>query len=298
LSCTPTPGRLHLSVTGGPAGPVSLDTETPDNLAAAALPAETGATVTAGPVNGWCELIEKVGWAAGRDPALPTLAVVRLVREPGAVLRVEATDSYRTHRAGWAEPTDIAVDTLMPADAVGRAVRLLTGGDPTGQLTVHVDAEHIHWRTGRVRITARAQPGTYPDLEAAREQVLADADVTFTVDRAATLAALTTAGRLAAATGDGRVGIHPRVADHTAEVTVDGRGPVPAWRTVVRLGEATGPVHPLQFNPRYARQAFAFLDGPTVSVAAATGRRAVHLQSGHRHALVMQLRPTAAGQAA
>jgi hypothetical protein len=291
------PGRLQLSVTGGPAGPVSLDTETPTHDPATPLAAEPAAAVAAGPVGAWCELLGGVAWAAGRDRAQPALAVVRLVREPGAVLRVEATDSYRIHRGCWGEPAYPAVDALVPATAAGRGISVLTGCDPAGQLAVYATADRVVWRTGLVRVCARTRPGPYPNLEAVREQVLADADIGFTVDRAAALAALEVAARIAAATG-GRVGIDPRPADRAAEVRVEGQSAAPAWRALVGLAEAAGPVYPLRFNPRYARQAFSFLAGASVSVAAVTGRRAVLLHSADRHAVVMQLGPTAVGQAA
>jgi len=298
VSMRAKPGRLTLSVTRGPSGPLSLsiDTRTP-SPPEAPLPAELAAVVAAGPVPAWCQLVGGVAWAAGQQRTQPALAVVRLLREPGAVLRVEATDSHRIHRGIWGEPAATAVDAMIPVTAAAQAIGMLTGCDPAGQLAVYADPDRVLWQTSRVRISAPTRPGPYPNLEAIREQLLADATVSFTVDRAATLAAVQVAARLATATG-GLVGIDPHPGDGLAEVTVDGQAAAPTWQAQIGLGAAAGPVYPLRFNPRYIRQAFAFLTGPSVSIAAVTGRRAVLLHSGDRHAIVMQRGPAATGQAA
>jgi hypothetical protein len=81
--------RLHLAAGDGPS--IDLDTETPTGHPPT-IPGDMAATpqpVTEGAVADWCDLIAGVAAAAGREPARPELAVVRLRRDhPQVVLMV------------------------------------------------------------------------------------------------------------------------------------------------------------------------------------------------------------------
>ncbi len=287
LTLLAEPDRLYLSANGAPT--VGLDTDTGPAGPADPPPMPSPTPVTAGPVGDWCDLVSKVAWAAGGEAGRPELAVVRLRRDhPGTVLMVEATDAYRAHRGCGGEPTGDPVDARMPAAAVQRATKLLTACDPHGGLRIDVDDERLRWQTSTVRVYARTRGQPFPNLEKLREDVCSEANIRFTVDRPALLAALDTAAALAATTRRGTLRVEPASGGAGVDVTVYADSGAVLHRTPVPIGGPTRPAQALTFKPAFARQAIAFLDGPTVAVAATIGRLAVYLHAGDRHAIVMQ----------
>lgn len=127
------PDRLQLAAADGPA--IVLDADTPTDawpdLPVCITPSRAATVVTTGPVADWCDLVSKVGWAAGTDPTRPELRVVRLLRDfAGTVLIVEAGDRYRVHRGCWGQPQGQPVDAQLPLDAAKRAVTLFIACDP------------------------------------------------------------------------------------------------------------------------------------------------------------------------
>jgi hypothetical protein len=282
-------GRLHLSVGDGPT--VGLDTDTPaaDPPTVAAEPARQEWPVTRGPVEHWCDLVAGVAVAASREPARPDLAVVRLLRDhPRVVLVVEAASGYRVHRGAWGEPDGEPVDVRMPAEAAQRAVRLLNAIDPSGQIRVHADEQHVLWRTDRVRLAANTGGSAFPNLEKVREDLLDDATVTFTVNRAELLAALEAARRLTATVRHPRVRLEPRQTD-VLNVVVETDSGTPMYTTPVPITAGTGPTRPLILNPVFAQQAIAFLDGDRIQLHAIADRLPIYLRGVRRHAILMQI---------
>ncbi len=181
-----------------------------------------------------------------------------------------------------------AATATRPAAAVQRATKLLTACDPHGQLRVDVDDERIRWQTSTVRVYARTRGEPFPNLEKLREDVCSDANIRFTVDQPALLAALDTAAALAATTRRGTLRVEPASGGAVVDVTVYADSGAVLHRTPVPIGAATRPTQALTFKPAFARHAIAFLDRPTVAVAATTGHLAVYLYAGDRHAIVMQ----------
>jgi len=282
-------GRWSLSVDGGPLVSLNLDAQ-PDK--AVALPPMTAPTPVALAIaSDWCAVITKVGWAAGRDAeALPSLAAVHLTRAAGAALIVEATDRYRVHRARWTEPAGgDPVDALMPAAAADRAAKLFTACDRDGKLRVEVDSERIRWQTDSVQLSARLTTDRYPNLDTVRDEALRRADLRFTADRPAFLAAAATALALAPATESATVRVEP-IEEATVDISVTGgNSTVAVHRTSLPITTRSGRSHPLTFHPALLRSALAFLDGPHVDIAAGL-HNAAYLTSGDREALVMQIR--------
>lgn len=78
----------------------------------------------------------------------------------------------------------------MAVQAAERGVRLLRTLDPAGHVRIHTDDRHLVWRTDRVRPAAITGGQCFPNLEKLREDVLDGAAITFTVERAALLAAV------------------------------------------------------------------------------------------------------------
>jgi hypothetical protein len=213
---------------------------------------------------------------------------VRLHRDhPGTVLMVEAVDRYRVHRGRWGDPTGEYVDARIPAAAAERAIKLLTACDPHGQLRIDADDEHLRWLTDSVRACARTSGGPFPDLEKLREELTEDANLGFTVDRQQLLAALDTSATLAATTRRSILRIEP-APGAAVNVTVPADSGALLHETSAPVRSVREPAHTLTFNARFAQQAVAFLDGPTVAVAATADRLAVYLQGGDRHAIIMQ----------
>ncbi|MEJ3741773.1 hypothetical protein WEI85_00525 [Actinomycetes bacterium KLBMP 9797] len=285
--------RLYLAVSGGSAIVLDTDADGDDAPKGPAIvqPTDAAWPVTAGAVADWCDLVGKVGWAASRDRAYPDLKVVRLLRDgAGTTLIVEAGDRYRIHRGCWAQPEGEPVDARIPIAAVERAVKLFTACEPAGRICVDVDDEHIWWRTDRVRLQARTGAEPYLNLEQIREEVCETVNVRFTAGRAELLAALDTAAALAATTRRGKVSIESTGAGAAAvDVTVYADSGGLLHRHPVPVTEAVGPAQALTFNPRFVRQVVAFLDCDTVHVSATAGRLGVYLESGTRHAILMQV---------
>jgi hypothetical protein len=252
--------------------------------------AESAVLVDAAPAGAACSLLTRVGAAAAADSSgLEELAAVRLVREAGACLLIEATDRRRIHRASYGEPEPTAVDAHMPLASLRRAVAVLTACDRTGALTIAADRYRIHWWTPAVRLTCHCSAGSYPDLERFRETVLEAAEATLVLDRAVTLAALAPTAALAAA-GTLPVSIDPGPA--TAAVTVVGPREVELYRATVPGRHLTGPARSIRLNPVHARDALALLAGDTVTIRTLpTEWQPVYLESGTRHAILTQLRP-------
>ena len=282
------PDRLCVAVAGGP--PIVLDTDTGSSPATVA-PIDAAQAVTTGPVADWCDLVSKVGWAAGRDPARPDLQVVRLLRDfAGTTLMVEAGDRYRVHRGCWGRPDGEPVDARIPIDAAERAVKLFTACDPGATVSVDVDNQQIWWRTDQVRLQTRAAAQPYFNLEQLREDVCQSVNIRFTAARTPLLAALDTAAALAATTRHGHLGIEFTGATATTvDVSVYGDSGGLLHRDQVPVTESSGPAQTLTFKPPFVRQVVAFLDGDTVQVAATTGRLGPYLSSGTRHAILMQV---------
>jgi len=282
-------GTWSLSVDGG--APVSLNLDAQPDKAIALPPMTAPIPVAVALAADWCDVITKVGWAAGRDAdVLPSLAAVHLTRGSGAALLVEATDRYRVHRARWNEPAGgEPVDALMPAAAADRAAKLVTACNRDGKIRVEVDSDHISWQTDAVQLAARLTTDVYPNLDTVRDEALRRADLRFTADRSAFLAAADTAVALAPATESARVHVEP-VTDTAVDLTVTGgNSAVEVHRTSVPISTRSGRSHPLTFNPALLRSALAFLDGPHVDLAAGQ-QNVASLASGDREALVMQIR--------
>lgn len=283
------PGRLQVAV--GDRLPIVLDADTgsgagPDP-SACVTPTGTATTVTTGPVADWCDLVSKVGWAAGTDPRLPDLRVVRLLRDfAGTVLVVEAHDRYRVHRGCWGAPGGAPVDAQLPLDAANRAVALFTTCDPEATLSVEADPAYLWWHTDRVRIRMRTDAAAHLDLEQLREQVCGSIDLRFTAERARLLAAVETAEALAATTRRGQLDI--AFTGAAVDVGVYADSGTLLHHSTVPVTAAAGPARTLRFTPRLLRQAVAFLDADTVHIAASVDQLGVYLESGDRHAIVLR----------
>jgi hypothetical protein len=235
--------RLHLSVNAGRCGTVSLNSCEPSEHALAPL-AGAGPVVASGPVTALCDLLRKVGWAAGHDEQL---AVIRLVRQPGAVLLVEATDRYRAHRANLGHPAPTPVDVRMPAAALTRATTLMTAHARGQQLTIDADPGLVRWHTPAVRLSAVTSHQPFPDLEPLREAVLRDAEVSFTVDRAALLTALNHAVTLTAGTRGASLLLEPSPSRGALDVVACNDTATEMHRARVPTADHHGPAHPLRF---------------------------------------------------
>jgi hypothetical protein len=280
----------HLDVTVGARPPITVPVHTPTDLPVPAPLGEPAVPLVDAPVVDWCGLLAAVGTAASppRDNR-PDLAVVRLHRDDGAVLVVEATDRYRVHRATLGTPMPGAVEVRLPTDAADRATKLHLAADPTGHIRLATDGVRLAWRTARVRLdTPTGGHGHYPDLERFREQVLTDADISFTVNRQPLQTALDTAVALTRGVRYRRVQLQP-TGDGTADLTVHADGGAPVYRTAIAVHGYRGPLRTLTVDPVLAGQAVALLDGPAIAVDAIADGLAVHLAAGDRHALVMQI---------
>lgn len=288
VTLSAVPDRLCVAVAGGPE--IVLDTDTGSPPATLA-PIDAAQPVTTGPVAGWCDLVGKVGWAAGRDPARPDLQVVRLLRDvAGTTLMVEAGDRYRVHRGCWGQPGGEPVDARIPIDAAERAVKLFTACDPGATVNIDVDNQQIWWRTDQVRLQTRAAAQPYFNLEQLREDVCQSVNIRFSAARTPLLTALDTAAALAATTRHGHLGIEFTGATATTvDVSVYGDSGALLHRVPVPVTESSGPAQALTFKPQLVRQVVAFLDGDTVDIAATTGRLGLYLNSGTRHAILMQV---------
>jgi hypothetical protein len=280
-------GRLRLAVNGG--GPtISLDTTTTAVPATAPAEPQPGQQpVTTGPVTDWCDLVAGVATAAGTDPTRPDLAVVRLLREhPNVVLVAEATDRHRLHRGTWGDPHGAPVDVRIPTPAAMRAVRLLRAVDPGAQVRIHTDDGHAYWRTDRVQVAATTRSGPYPNLEKAREHAATDT-AAFTVARDDLLATIDLIRRLNAVR-DTRVRLTPHH-NGVLDVALTTSSGAPIYQQSLTLQAVSGPVRALTFNPGYARDVVAFLDGPTITVHAGADRLAVYACGARRHGVVWQI---------
>jgi hypothetical protein len=282
-------GRLDLAVGDAPA--IVLDTERLDGPppTVATQPTPTQRLVTVGPVADWVDLIAGVALAAGREAARPDLSVIRLLRDhPQVVLVVEATDSRRIHRGTWGQPGGDPLDVRIPVDAAGRAVRLLRTLDPAGHVRIHADDRQLVWRTDQVRLAATTGGRFFPNLETLREDVLNGAAITFTVERAELLAAVSTAHTLTATSRRPTVRLEPNGIDAlNVVVRTDAGAPMHTEPLTVRYG--SGPGQALTLDPGFARDALTFLDGDDVAVHAHTDRLPIYLAGQRRHAIVMQI---------
>lgn len=278
--------QLHLRVDDGPT--IDLDISAA-SAQPPADPAPTRQLVTAGPVADWCDLVAGVACATSQDPTRPELAVVRLLRDhPRVVLLLEGCDGHRIHRGTWGEPAGEPIDQRMPAEAAGRAVRLLRALDPTGHVCVYASDGLAVWRTQRVHLSVATESREYPNLEKIREDVLTSSSTRFTVDRVRMQTVLGTAQRLTAAIR------HPRIRfEHHEPATVDAIVASDAGTTTytarLAIRDVTGPAPRLLLNPDLIYDAVTFIDGEHITVHSITGRLPVYLAGNRRHAIVMQV---------
>ncbi|MDT5026435.1 MAG: hypothetical protein QOE61_2861 [Micromonosporaceae bacterium] len=208
---------------------------------------ERGDPLAAVPVRDWLAALGAVIVAAETKRPYPRfLRDVRLWRETGCCLVVEASDTCRAHRVVVGEPAPGSCEARLPA-ASTRAVAGLLGLAPEGA-TVHIGhcGELLVCDTGTITVAARTTGETsWPELERVFETV-ADADLTVTTDLTAMA---DTARRAALAAGRTPVDLDIDPATPALTITVPGpAGQPPRMHLPVPVHTASGPaVHTTVF---------------------------------------------------
>jgi hypothetical protein len=251
--------RLHLT---GPAASVALPTL---HAQPATAPLADGPhTVTVTTVGVWRATLAAVLPVAGAATHAGGQRVVRLHRQPGACLLVEATDGRRIHRVRIGDSDPEPVDAHLPSAALAPAVKILALEDPAAALRATGHGEHQVWATQTTTIAVRASDRRLPDLERFFDQHTPN--LTLSVDAAAMALACTRAAAMAERDQPMRVHVDPAASSITLAVTDEDPDQSARLALTLLASQVQGPAATVRLHPGYTADLFTAAGPGSVQV--------------------------------